>query len=673
MNTFNSIGFWGLIVEPDKLYTQHVSTPIRLTMACLGPDVFSDEENISSSASQFRISHSPTISDFPSAKHISTPKNSHKTDSHYSDDATYSPRPSLLILNHKKHGEFVICSLSPKICHQQILDIFFSPGEVIHIRVAGKYAMHLTGHLFDAHVSLSALETRHQYPVHNKTNLPIICKSIPSSDEDLDSDEAGLDEEGLRLFEKIRKGEPFNAKFLPPTPAHSNHSKVAASVASKSNEIYMESNSKKIDKGVSNKFDCHLNQPISKVGKCETKNNSSTRSEIFKGKSKNDEISIKSMNSKNEKISTKSSSNNISNSAVVVCKDFIPKNISSHGVMESANQTRGSTINKEIMDKSIVEKLLANCSASFLNDGKVLSSSECFPPNIGSKLDSKVNPDHKLTLTPDSNSGSDPRASSTNSGRAEKPNYHTVNLLEVGKNAASKVCDNSKPKKSRENTSQTTIKSVPIITPLPSPPNSPNVKFTNDESILPKIVSSDKSSSSSNSLENFHRFIEILKNSDRKFVDSDHSASHESRPTISSANVDLWKKRPSSCNLGPLEFMDTKIGTGIKARGNRKVTIKYTVLGSQDEILSNACNSNSRCWGESIILSFDLQDSLYQPFLHAGISGMAIGGERIIFVPRKTIQLDAFPLMNDVALRSSNVIIITVSLDKVDPFSTVAK
>ncbi len=94
------VGFWGLVVEPGKIYSQKVPEAFRITMATLGPAAAKESA---------------------------------------------AERRSVLMLTHHKDGEFALCSLTQGAHEQQQLDLVFNEGEMIHIRVEGALGVHLTG------------------------------------------------------------------------------------------------------------------------------------------------------------------------------------------------------------------------------------------------------------------------------------------------------------------------------------------------------------------------------------------------------------------------------------------------------------------------------------------------------------------------------------------------
>lgn len=100
-------GFWGLVVEPSKLYSQTVPATFKVTMASLGPE----------------------------SENASTGKSTRNT----------------LILKLDEKQEFAICSLVSGKTEQQPLDLVFTEGENISFQVEGPSAVHLTGYyLIDA-------------------------------------------------------------------------------------------------------------------------------------------------------------------------------------------------------------------------------------------------------------------------------------------------------------------------------------------------------------------------------------------------------------------------------------------------------------------------------------------------------------------------------------------
>lgn len=100
-------GFWGLVVEPSKMYSQTVPATFKLTMASLGPE----------------------------SEAASTGKAARNT----------------LMLKLDENQEFAICSLTSGKTEQQPLDLVFNEGENIAFHIEGQTAVHLTGYyLVDA-------------------------------------------------------------------------------------------------------------------------------------------------------------------------------------------------------------------------------------------------------------------------------------------------------------------------------------------------------------------------------------------------------------------------------------------------------------------------------------------------------------------------------------------
>lgn len=101
------------MVEPRKMYSQKVPVAFKVTMASLGPDA--------------------------------------KDSSAASPNKTAKPASSrnTLMLVHQKDGEFALCTLIPTIHEQQPLDIVFTEGEMIHLRVQGENPVHLTGYYLE--------------------------------------------------------------------------------------------------------------------------------------------------------------------------------------------------------------------------------------------------------------------------------------------------------------------------------------------------------------------------------------------------------------------------------------------------------------------------------------------------------------------------------------------
>lgn len=109
----------GLVVEPDRMYSQVVPVSFNVTMAALGPVAATSNSNTGSMTSPSKASGAP------------------------------SQKRSFLMLTHQKDGEFALCSLAPESQPNQTLDLVFLEGETIHFRVVGEQAIHLTGYYFE--------------------------------------------------------------------------------------------------------------------------------------------------------------------------------------------------------------------------------------------------------------------------------------------------------------------------------------------------------------------------------------------------------------------------------------------------------------------------------------------------------------------------------------------
>ena len=94
-------GFWGLVVEPGKNYSQEVPNTFKLTMASLG------------SGSETK------------------------------------PGRTTLIMQIDEKENYSLCSLSLGKTEQQPLDLVFAQGETISFQVEGESSIHLTGYYLD--------------------------------------------------------------------------------------------------------------------------------------------------------------------------------------------------------------------------------------------------------------------------------------------------------------------------------------------------------------------------------------------------------------------------------------------------------------------------------------------------------------------------------------------
>lgn len=106
--------FWGLVVEPNKLYSQTVPAGFKLSMASLGP-----QEEVKGSSNES-----------PSAN----------------KKATKSSAATTLMIRLDEKDDYALCSLTPNHLNQQSLDLLFAEGENIALRVVGDQAVHLTGY-----------------------------------------------------------------------------------------------------------------------------------------------------------------------------------------------------------------------------------------------------------------------------------------------------------------------------------------------------------------------------------------------------------------------------------------------------------------------------------------------------------------------------------------------
>ncbi len=131
MSATRPIGFWGLVVEPNNMYSQKVPVSFKISMATLAPEAY---------------------------------------------EATVAAR-STLMLTHQKDGEFALCTLTAAKHDQQALDLVFLEGETIHLRVIGDTAVHLTG-----------------YYVDDASNDAFDCEGTAGYDsEELEAEREGLD------------------------------------------------------------------------------------------------------------------------------------------------------------------------------------------------------------------------------------------------------------------------------------------------------------------------------------------------------------------------------------------------------------------------------------------------------------------------------------------------
>lgn len=108
-------GFWGLLIEPGKMYSQAVPASFKVTMASLGPEVV-DGSTSSSSSSAANTTGRTTV-----------------------------------MLRIEDQDDYAICSLTPGKLEQQPLDLSLKEGENIAFRVSGPFPIHLTGYYVDSH------------------------------------------------------------------------------------------------------------------------------------------------------------------------------------------------------------------------------------------------------------------------------------------------------------------------------------------------------------------------------------------------------------------------------------------------------------------------------------------------------------------------------------------
>ena len=100
--------FWGLVVEPNKLYSQVVPSGFKLSMASLGPQ----EETKSSNADN---TESPLLTRNTAKSAVAT----------------------TLMVRLDEKDDYALCSLTPGQLNQQALDLIFTEGENIALRVVG--------------------------------------------------------------------------------------------------------------------------------------------------------------------------------------------------------------------------------------------------------------------------------------------------------------------------------------------------------------------------------------------------------------------------------------------------------------------------------------------------------------------------------------------------------
>lgn len=102
--------FWGLLIEPGKMYSQEVPLAFKVTMASLGPEV------------------EATVGE---------------------DGKTISSGRTTVMLRIEDQDDYAICSLIPGTLEQQPLDLVLMTGENIAFRVCGPYPIHLTGYYIE--------------------------------------------------------------------------------------------------------------------------------------------------------------------------------------------------------------------------------------------------------------------------------------------------------------------------------------------------------------------------------------------------------------------------------------------------------------------------------------------------------------------------------------------
>lgn len=120
-----------MVLEPNNLYSQVVPMSFKITMASLGPDSYVEEEE-------------------------QEEKEETKTNSNWNTTSTLKKKPStatatrsMVMLTHEGQSELSLCSLVPHSLDQQPLDIAFSVGEEIKLRCIGSKAIHLTGYFIN--------------------------------------------------------------------------------------------------------------------------------------------------------------------------------------------------------------------------------------------------------------------------------------------------------------------------------------------------------------------------------------------------------------------------------------------------------------------------------------------------------------------------------------------
>ncbi len=101
MTVSSPSGFWGLVVEPGKKYSQEVPNTFKLTMASLGPQ----------------------------------------------NDTKASRNTLVMKIDDKE--DYALCSLTFSKTEQQPLDLVFAQGEQISFQVEGTASIHLTGYYLD--------------------------------------------------------------------------------------------------------------------------------------------------------------------------------------------------------------------------------------------------------------------------------------------------------------------------------------------------------------------------------------------------------------------------------------------------------------------------------------------------------------------------------------------
>lgn len=163
--------FWGLVVEPNKLYSQTVPLAFKISMASLGPEE-GEATAVASDENSQPVAQSANSAAFDGKK-----------------ESTTAERVTVMIRIDDQE-DYALCSLRPDKLEQQPLDLVFTENENIALMVIGKRAVHLTGYYLPEGVHEHGDDSCDE-DYDSEDDSDFSCDD--EEDEEIDSEDAGMD------------------------------------------------------------------------------------------------------------------------------------------------------------------------------------------------------------------------------------------------------------------------------------------------------------------------------------------------------------------------------------------------------------------------------------------------------------------------------------------------